>query len=358
MSRKIIPVSHPQLTSLDLEAFVSQAKALNQRNQERFTTPFPKHDSRWISHYQFQPRPITFTDKGAVEGGLSWFVGATLDFSFARDLCAGAYGARGGHCYDPASLLFLEGAAKVDGYPDYASFCDDLEQAAKGRCYRALAGLAAAIPGQASFSNFRKRVGHSVIDQTTAVIVQLFIDFGLIKGEIVSTDGQLEPTYSRFKGCAYACQDCQALPLDEACRHELAQQLQSGSRRLEMRCPFPEVVDKVRKATAKTGTPTEPKVALLEVAPLPPEQTLPPSPPQRAKLLGVPQDQLPPVRLTWSPLSLGPSGELRASCPKVPSDLEAGVGYHVDTKNPGKKERGLGALHLKTTDLHPDFTLE
>jgi hypothetical protein len=75
---------------LDLEAFVSQAKALNQRNRERFTTPFPKQDSRWISHYQFQPRPITCTDKGAVEGDRSWLVGATLDCRFARALCAGA----------------------------------------------------------------------------------------------------------------------------------------------------------------------------------------------------------------------------------------------------------------------------
>ncbi len=358
MSRKIIPVSHPQLTSLDLEAFVSQAKALNQRNQDIFTTPFPKDSSRWISHYQFQPRPLTFTDKGAVEGSLSWLVGATLDFSFARDLCAGAYGTRGGHCYDPASLLFLEMAAKVDRYPDYASFCEDLEQADKGRCYRDLAGLDEAIPGQDSFSNFRKRVGYSVVEQTTAVMVQLFIDFGLIKGEIVSTDGQLEPTHSRFKGCAYACQDCQGLPIDEASRQDLTQQLQSGSMRLEMMCPFPEVVDKVRKATAKTGTPKDPKVALLEVEALPPEQASSKSHPKLAELLGVLQDQLPPVRLKWTHLSLSPTGELRASCPKVPSDLEAGVGYHVDNKNPGQKERVFGYLHLKTTDLHPDFTLE
>ena len=89
MNRKIIPVSPSQLTSLDLAAFVHQAKALNQRNRERFTTAFPKEDSRWISHYQFKPRPITLTDKGAIEGGLSWLVGATLNFSFARDLCAG-----------------------------------------------------------------------------------------------------------------------------------------------------------------------------------------------------------------------------------------------------------------------------
>jgi hypothetical protein len=76
-----------------------------------------------------------------------------------------------------------------------------------------------------------------------------------------------------------------------------------------MRCPFPEVVDKVRKATAKTGTPTEPKVALREVEPLPPDQALSPSHPPRAKLLGVPHEQLPPVRLTWSHLRLGPRGE-------------------------------------------------
>jgi hypothetical protein len=75
---------------------------------------------------------------------------------------ADAYDARGRHCYDPASLLFLEVAAKVDGYPDYASFCDDLEQADKGRCYRDLAGLDEAIPGQDSFNHFRKCVGHSV----------------------------------------------------------------------------------------------------------------------------------------------------------------------------------------------------
>jgi hypothetical protein len=276
----------------------------------------------------------------------------------ARSLCAGTYGTRGGHCYDPASLLFLEVAATVDGYPDYASFCGDLDQADKGRCYRELAGLDEAIPGQDSFSNFRKRVGHSVVDHTIAIMVQLFTDFGLIKGEILSTDGQLEPTYSRFKGCAYACPDCQELPIDEASRHELAEQLQSGSQRLEMLCPFPEVVDKVRQATAKTGDPKDPQVPLLEVEPLPPDQISSKSHPKLAALLGVPQDQLPPVRLKWSHLSLSPSGELRARCPKVPSDLDAGVGYHVDTQNPGQKERVFGYLHLKTTDHHPVFTLE
>jgi hypothetical protein len=140
--------------------------------------------------------------------------------------------------------------------------------------------------------------------------------------------------------------------------HDLAQQLQSGSLRLEIRCPFPEVVDQVRQATAKTGDPKDPKAALLEVKPLPPDQTASTSHPQLAELLGVPKDQLPPVRLKWCHLSLSPSGELHASCPKVPSDLDAAVGYHVDNQNPGQKERVFGYWHLNTTDLHLDFALE
>ena len=72
----------------------------------------------------------------------------------------------------------------------------------------------------------------------------------------------------------------------------------------------------------------------------------------------MPKDQVPPVRLKWCHLSRSASGELQARCSKVPSDLEAGVGYHVDNHHPGHKERVFGYLHLKTTDLHPDFALE
>ena len=117
MNRKIIPVSHAQLTSLDLEAFVRQANALNQRNRERFTSPFPKCPSRWISHYQFQPRPITFTDQGAVEGGLSWLVGTTLDFSFARDLCAALMALEGEPATTPPASCFWRSRPKSMATP-------------------------------------------------------------------------------------------------------------------------------------------------------------------------------------------------------------------------------------------------
>jgi hypothetical protein len=147
MSRHNISLSPEQLTAFDLEAFVTHANAFHQHPRETFTTLFPKVPSRWLSHYAFTPRPMALTSEGDVEGGLSGLVGATIDLSFTRSICAPHSGTRGGHCYDPASLVVLEVAAKVDQYSDYARFCDDLHQAEKGRRYRELAGLHDHVPG-------------------------------------------------------------------------------------------------------------------------------------------------------------------------------------------------------------------
>jgi hypothetical protein len=357
MSRHIISLSNEQLTFFDLAAFVTHTDALNQRHREAFTTPFPKAASRWLSHYSFTPRPLAFTNEGNVEGGLSWLVGATIDFSFTRSICAANYGARGGHCYDPASLVILEVAAKVDRYPDYASFCDDLHQQDKGRRYRELAGLHDALPGEDDLSHFRHRVGAAAIEAILAVLVDLFRAFGLITGDLLSTDGQLEPSYSRYKGCTYACPGCQQLCLDAASQQELACQLHHGAKRLQLTCPFPEVVAKVRQATGKQGTPTAPKVALLEIEDVPKDQASPQDRQQMALLLGLPEDQVPDLRLKWCRLRRTPQGELLGSCPKVPSDLEAKVGYHIDTKDPTKKERVFGYLHQKTTAINQELGL-
>ena len=358
MSRHILSLSPDQLTAFDLDAFVAHAEALNQHNRNTFTTPFPKDPSRWLSHYAFTPHPIAFTSQGDVDGGLSWLVGATLDFSFTRALCAPRYGARGGRCFDPASLIILEVAIKVDQYVDYAQFCRDLHDSGKGRRYRQLAGLHDAVVGEDDLSNFRYRIGDAVIDQIMAVAVDFLYHFGLIKGELLSTDGQLEPSYSRYKGCTYACKDCQAFTLSKADRQALGEQLQSGATRLQLTCPFPEVVEKVREATAKKGAPKDPKVALLEIETVPEDKASTAQRQHVAKLLGLGQDEVPPLCIKWCHLSQGPNGELVGSCPKMPSDLEAKIGVHVDTKNPDKKEEIFGYVHLKTTDLNPELTLE
>jgi hypothetical protein len=278
MSRHILSLSPEQLTTFDLDAFIAHAELLNQHNRNTFTTPFPKAPRRWLSHYACIPHAIEFTSQGDVDGGLSWLVGATVDFSFTRALCAPYYGAQGGRCYDPASLIILEVATKVDQYDDYAQLCRDLHDSDKGRRYRQLAGLHDQIPGQDNLCHFRSRIGDAVIDQITAVAVDFLCHFGLIKGDLLSTDGQLDPSYARYKGCTYACQDCQAFALSEADRQALGEQLQSGAKRLELTCPFPEVVEKVREATTKKGSPKDPTVALLEIESVPEDKA---SAPQR-----------------------------------------------------------------------------
>jgi hypothetical protein len=86
MSRHILSLPDAQLTPCDLDAFVAHAAALNQRHHETFTTPFPKDPRRWLSPYHCTPRRLAFTTTGDVDGGLSWLVGATIDFRFKRSI--------------------------------------------------------------------------------------------------------------------------------------------------------------------------------------------------------------------------------------------------------------------------------
>ena len=99
-------------------------------------------------------------------------------------------------------------------------------------------------------------------------------------------------------------------------------------------------------------------MALLEIETVSEDKTVTAQRQLVAKLLGLPQDEVPPLHVKWCHLRQGPSGELVGSCPKKPSDLEAKIGVHVDTKDPDKKEAVFGYVHLTTTDLNPELGLE
>ena len=98
-------------------------------------------------------------------------------------------------------------------------------------------------------------------------------------------------------------------------------------------------------------------MALLEIEYFPTDNATAGGRQQLAELLALPPAQLPPLRITWSRLTKGPQGELWGCCPKVPSDLEAKVGYHIDNKDPNQQERVFGYLHQKTTHIHVELGL-
>jgi hypothetical protein len=140
--------------------------------------------------------------------------------------------------------------------------------------------------------------------------------------------------------------------VDEASQQELRHQVPSGATRLQLPCPFPEVVDNGRDATAKQEPPRAPKVVLLESKHLPDGAASSSDRQQVATLLGLPEAQGPSVRLPSCPRRQTPQGALLGRCPKGPSDLEAKGGSHVDNKNPARKEAVFGYVHLSTTALH------
>jgi hypothetical protein len=99
----------------------------------------------------------------------------------------------------------LEVATTVEPYDDDAQWCRDLHDRDTGRRSWQLAGLHDEVPGEDDRCHVRDRIGDAVIDQITDVVVDFLSHFGRIKGELLRTDGPLEPSSSRDKGCTSAC---------------------------------------------------------------------------------------------------------------------------------------------------------
>ena len=229
----------------------------------------------------------------------------------------------------------------MDRYPDYASFCADLRQQEKGRRYRELAGLHAAIPGEDDLSHFRRRVDAAAIEAALAVFVGLFRAFGLITANCSPPMASWSPPTPGSRAVPTSVRTASSSRWMRPAGKSSADQLQAGAKRLEIRCPFPEVVQKVLQTTTKKGKPREPTWRSWRSSICPPTAPRRPSTQQLSELLSLPPDQLPPLRIKWSHLTQGPQGELWGSCPKVPSDLEAKVGYHIDNRAPHRPNASL-----------------
>jgi hypothetical protein len=86
-------------------------------------------------------------------------------------------------------------------------------------------------------------------------------------------------------------------------RQALGEQLQSGAKRLQIACPFPEVVERVKQATARQGAAKDPMVALLEIETVPEAHASARHRQLVGELLDLSQDEIPPLRLKWCHLS-------------------------------------------------------
>ncbi len=174
------------------------------------------------------------------------------------------------------------------------------------------------VPGEDDLCHFRYRVGDEVIHQIMAVAVDFLSTLWPDQRRAAQSPmASSNPPIRATRAAPTPARTARPSALREADRQALGEQLQSGAKRLQLTCPFPEVVDKVREATAKKGHPKDPKVTLLEIETVPEDKA---STAQIAntwpRCSGLAEDEVPPVRLKWCHLSQGPQRRARGQLPQ------------------------------------------
>lgn len=319
---------------------------------------FPK--LHLLSNYQFRKRFVKVFPDGNLQGGYARMITSLIDFSFIRSLVAHCYAVFGPPCYDPVSLFLLDLFRYIDGYQDMSRFLPLVLDQDQGRGYRTYAGISTDnIPCEATFSNFRSRIGDNLYNEIFHVLVDIFHQLEMITFKILTHDGTLYPTWARYKGCTYFCQECRSITVNDVTRkvrnrilyrlNNLSKNNLGSECRVYTDCPsnrFPEDVKKPKielftfKLTFNDGESTQ-------------EQK------NTAILFGV-KEELDKQNLCISTLrsnvsELNPDdGSFTISCPKLPKDTDARIGVRKNPQNPDKKQKifGYNAVLSTSVELH------
>lgn len=170
--------------------------------------PFPKSKDRLISSYEYTRKKIKFK-KGRIVGSELKVLISLVDFTFIRSLVSDCYSKEGGKCHDPVTIFLLELFARHEGR-DIKNFIKTVNDG--GDQYRKYAGLPdGKMISEGTFTNLRDRIGEEKYAHILNILVQIMTQLKIITGRIISVDGTLIPTNSRYKGCTYACEKCRCI---------------------------------------------------------------------------------------------------------------------------------------------------
>ncbi|MBU0698528.1 MAG: transposase [Pseudomonadota bacterium] len=328
--------------------------------------PFPKPEAFWLSKYAYERRYIRIHEDGRIEGGLSRFVSSLVDFSFIRSIVAHKYSLIG-FAYDPVSLFLLDLFRHLEKYADMKAFVEALHDWERGKNFRLYAGITSKdIPCEATFTNFKERLGEELYNQIFHVLVEIAERLGFLSYKIIATDGTLFPTNARYKGCTWFEGECNCVafigiienvrkrvryrlthPDEEALHKEI---------RIKVECPssrFPE--------DAKI---TRPKVEVLTLAL---QQADPEKPSIFNQIFGV-QEELQRENLDlivkrgiFTEISVVDSAKTDSfsfRCPKLPHDMDARIGVRRNPKNPDRIEKIFGFNAIIDTSIELDLGIE
>ena len=264
--------------------------------------------------------------------------------------------------YDPVTLFLLDLFRYIDGYPDMNAFLTVLRDEKRGSEYRRYAGITENIPSEGTFSNFRKRLGEKRYNDIFHVLVGIFHDLEMITFKMISHDGTLYPSWARYKGCTYFCDECSKITVPnviEKGRQRILYRLDHMPKngmgtdiRVYADCPsdrFPEDVEKPKielfsfRLAFSNGEPTQEQI-------------------NTATLFGV-KDELDRQKLCIQTISsnlteIDSDGAMIMSCPKLPKDTDARIGVRRHPLYPDKKEKIFGYNAIISTSVEPHLGIE
>ena len=306
-----------------------------------------------------------------------------IDFSFIRSLTAHCYSEKGPPCYDPPSLFLLDLFRYIDGYQNMSEFLKLVRDKDRGRAYRMHAGLRPVIarayapegismdniPCEGTFSHFRIRLGENLYNEIFHVIVNIFHQLEMITFNILAHDGTLYPTWARYKGCTYFCDQCSSIKVYdviEKVRNRILYRLDNLSQnnlgseiRVYTECPsdrFPEK-NKNGKEIKK------PKIELFAFHLAFADGELSEEQKNTAILFGVEAELqkqqlcLQTIRSNVSSINFD-DGSITICCPKLPKDTDARIGVRRDPKNPDRKQKIFGYNLVLSTSVELHLKIE
>jgi hypothetical protein len=272
-----------------------------------------------------------------------------------------------GIAYDPVSLFLLDLFRHLEKYPDMKAFVEALHDWERGKNFCLYAGITSKdIPCEATFTNFKKRLGEELYNQIFHVLVEIAERLGFLSYKIIATDGTLFPTNARYKGCTWFEGECNCIgfvgiidnvrkrvryrlshPDEEALHKEI---------RIKVECPssrFPE--------DAKIPRP---KVEVLTLAL---QEADPEKPSIFNQIFGV-QEELQRENLDlivkrglFTEIIMGDSAKTDSfffRCPKLPHDMDAKIGVRRNPKNPDRIEKIFGFNAIIDTSIELDLGIE
>ncbi len=343
----------------------SVAKRLNQININvslSHQNPFP--NLHLLSYYRFKKRFVKIYPNGDIKGGLCRMIASLIDFSFVRSLVADCYATISPPCYDPPSLFLLDLFRFIDDHKEMSRFCEVLRDEDRGRSYRRLAGISSDnIPCEATFSNFRSRIGASRYNEIFHILVDIFHQLEMITFKVLAHDGTLYPTWARYKGCTYFCDQCSCITVEDVIGkvknrilyrlNNMAEQNLGSELRVYTQCPshrFPHEVKKpkielfaFRLAFADGQLTDEQKntAILFGVEQLLQEQQL---------CINTLRSNVTNINFTDSSMSI--------CCPRLPKDVDARIGVRRDPQNPDRKQKIFGYNLVLTTSVELQLNIE